>query len=399
VHDGKARRHHTIGMQGGIVMARLFGKDWTRAELLEHVGNVDQLGGAKRVMLVEGNTAGCEAVEFRTGTGLRFVVLPGRGLDISECDWCGEALAWRSQTGDVEASHFDPQGFNWLRSFYGGLLLTCGMSWAGAPCVDVSETGPEGYPAMQADGTWGQKGGLGLHGRVSHTPAKNVWVDGQWVGDEYEFWCQGKVTEAQVFKANLELTRKISAKLGSNTFRVEDRIENLGYEAQEHMHLYHCNFGFPLCQAGAQYLINSRETKPRDDAAAPGLDKWMEFPAPTPHFDEQCYYHDVATDCQGQATVALVNRNAAGGRGLGCAITYDKTTMPYFTEWKMPAQGCYVTGLEPANCRVEGRDKYRADGTLVMLEPGQAVEYWAEFEVLTSQEQIAAVEAKIKGLR
>lgn len=114
-------------------MARLFGRDWTKAELLEHIGSIDQLGGAKRVSLVEGNTAGCEAVEFRTGAGLRFVVLPGRGLDISECDWAGESIAWRSQTGDVASAYFDPQGLNWLRSFYGGLLLTCGMSWAGAP--------------------------------------------------------------------------------------------------------------------------------------------------------------------------------------------------------------------------------------------------------------------------
>lgn len=380
-------------------MPRLFGRDWTKADLLQHIGNIDQVGGAKRIMLVEGNTAGCEAVEFRTGTGLRFVVLPGRGLDISECDWCGESLAWRSQTGDVAAAYFDPQGLNWLRSFYGGLLLTCGMSWAGAPCVDPSPWGPEGYPAVQADGSWDQVGGLGLHGRVSHIPAKNVCVDGEWQGDEYVFWCQGKVTEGQVFKANLVLTRKIWAKLGENKIWLHDRVENQGFEPQEHMFLYHCNFGFPLCQEGAQYLINSRATLPRDEVAEPGLPTWSEFPAPTPHFKEQCFYHDVATDENNQATVALVNRNASGGRGLGCAITYDKTTLPYFTQWKMPAQGCYVTGLEPANCRVQGRKRYRDDGTLVVLQPGQVVEYTAEFAILTSQAEIDEVEEKIQSLR
>lgn len=380
-------------------MAKLFGREWTKAELLEHVGSIDQIGGAKRIALVEGNTAGCEAVEFRTGTGLRFTVLAGRGMDISACEWRGESLTWRSHTGDVAAAYFDPQGLNWLRSFYGGLLLTCGMSWAGAPCVDPSDTGPEGYPSVQQDGTWDQVGGVGLHGRVSHIPAKNLYVDGEWQGDDYVFWAQGKVTEAQVFKAHLQLTRKISAKLGENKIHVHDRVENLGYEPQEHMFLYHCNFGFPLCQEGAQYIINSRETLPRDEVAATDLDKWAEFPAPTPHFAEQCYYHDVATDENNQATVALVNRDASGGRGLGCAITYDKTTMPYFTQWKMPAQGCYVTGLEPANCRVEGRDKYREDGTLVLLEPGEVVEYDAEFEILTSQEDIDEIEGKIGSLK
>jgi len=380
-------------------MAKLFGREWTKEELLRHVGRVDQVGGARRFMLVEGNTAGCEAVEFRTGTGLRFTVLAGRGLDVSECEWCGESLAWRSQTDDVAAAYFDPEGLNWLRSFYGGLLLTCGMSWAGAPCVDPGEGGPEGYPAVQADGSWGQTGGLGLHGRVSHIPAKNLYVDGEWQGDDYVFWCQGKVTEAQVFRANLQLTRRITAKLGENRFWLHDRVENLGYEPQEHMFLYHCNYGFPLCQAGGEYLINSRETKPRDADAEKFIDKWSEFPAPIPHIAEMCYYHDVATDENGRATVALVNRNVGGGRGLGAYITYDKSAMPYFTQWKMPNQGTYVTGLEPANCRVEGRDKYRNDGTLVMLQPGEVVEYNAEFGVLASQDEIDQIKAKIDGLR
>lgn len=371
-------------------MPTLFGKDWTKAELLQHVGSIDQIAGAQKVILDDGDSAGCEAVEFKTGTGLRFRALPGRGLDISACDFGGESLAWMSHTGEVASPYFDPQGLNWLRSFYGGLLLTCGMSWAGAPCVDPSETGPEGYPAVQADGSWSQTGGIGLHGRVSHIPARNVWVDGQWDGNEYSFWVQGKVRETQVFKANLELTRRISAKLGQNTFRVHDRVENLGYEPQEHMFLYHCNLGFPLCQEGSYYVINSRETRPRDADAQAGIDTWSQFPAPTPHQPEMCYYHDVATDAGNRATVAFVNRGIAGGRGLGIYISYDKSTMPYFTQWKMPAQGHYVTGLEPANCRVEGRDKYRADGTLVMLEPGQVVEYDAEFGILTSQAEIDA---------
>jgi len=379
-------------------MAKLFGKEWTKADLLQHVGSIDQIAGAQKVVLGDGNTAGCEAVEVKTGSGLRYRVLPGRGMDISACDFCGESVAWHSHTGEVAAPYFDPQGLNWLRSFYGGLLMTCGLSWAGAPCVDPAENGPEGYPAVQPDGSWDQTGGVGLHGRVSHIPAKNVYVDSQWDGDDYTFWAQGKVREAQVFKADLELTRRITSKLGENKIWLHDRVENLGYEEQEFMFLYHCNLGFPLCQEGAYYIINSRETKPRDADAEAGLDTWSQFPAPTPHQPEMCYYHDVATDADNIATVAFVNRDIAEGRGLGISISYDKSVMPYFTEWKMPAQGHYVTGLEPANCRVEGRDKYREDGTLVFLQPGEIVEFNTEFSILTSQTQIDAVEAKINAL-
>ena len=361
-------------------MPRLFGSDFSKAEILEHVGDVSQVGGARRVMLVEGNTAGCEAVEFRTGTGLRFVALPGRGLDISECEWRGESVAWRSQTGDVASAYFDPQGLNWLRSFYGGLLMTCGMSWAGAPCVDP-DCGVEGYPSPRDDGSWEQAGAVGLHGRVSHIPARNVYVDGEWQGDDYVFWCQGKVVEAQVFKAHLVLTRKISAKLGENKIWLHDRVENMGHKAQEHMFLYHCNLGFPLCQEGAQYIINSRETLPRDDVAAAGLGTWAEFPPPIAGYEEQCFYHDVATDDAGMATVAFVNRQASGGRGLGIYIAYDKATMPCFTQWKNPAKGEYTTGLEPANCTVKGRAYAREQDELVGLQPGEKREYDLEIGV------------------
>ena len=45
---------------------------------------------------------------------------------------------------------------------------------------------------------WEPTGSLGLHGRFSHTPAKNLYVDGQWEGDEYVFWAQGKMREAKI---------------------------------------------------------------------------------------------------------------------------------------------------------------------------------------------------------
>jgi hypothetical protein len=61
-------------------------------------------------------------------------------------------LAWVSPTG-VVAPHFrELQGEGWLRSFGGGLLVTCGLQNVGEP----SERGGEE---------------LGLHGRISNTPA------------------------------------------------------------------------------------------------------------------------------------------------------------------------------------------------------------------------------------
>ena len=367
-------------------MPNLFGQSYTKDEIMQRVGNIDQIGGAKKFMHTEGNTAGVEAVAFSNGNGLDFTVLPGRGLDISEASFCGRSLCWRSHTGDVAASHFDSLGFQWLRSFYGGLLVTCGMAWAGAPCKEDDKC---------LDGF---NGNLGIHGHVSNIPAKNVYVDGEWQGDDYVYWAQGKVTEAQVFSANLELTRKITGKLGVNKIWVEDRVENKGWVKQEHMYLYHCNFGFPVCEGGGEYLIPAVETTPRTPLAAEHIDSWREFPAPTKDQEEWVYYHDLAADANGMTTAALVNRGFDNGAGFGVQLRWDKKTMPYFIQWKMPAQGTYVTGLEPANCHVDSRWLDREEGRLVVLEPGESREYCLEVEVLSNQAEIAKAEAEVKGL-
>jgi hypothetical protein len=56
----------------------------------------------------------------------------------------------------------------------------------------------------------------------------------------------------------------------------------------------------------------------------------------------------------------------------------------------MVCAGTYVTGLEPANCWVEGRDRDRERGILQFLEPGETREYSLELTVLDGQEALAA---------
>ena len=63
-------------------------------------------------------------------------------------------------------------------------------------------------------------------------------------------------------------------------------------------------------------------------------------------------------------------------------LSWGIETLPNLTEWKMPAAGVYALGIEPANCRVEGRVAERERGTLEMLEPGEKRTYYLEIEVL-----------------
>lgn len=117
----------------------LFGQSISKEDLLRRVGDISQIAAVTPVTLKDGVSAGVDAVTFRTGSGFSFVALPGRGLDISWAEYQGLPLCWRSPTGEVAAAFYEPNGKGWLRSFYGGLFVTCGLSAAGQPSTDDGE--------------------------------------------------------------------------------------------------------------------------------------------------------------------------------------------------------------------------------------------------------------------
>lgn len=344
---------------------------------MQRVGDISQIGGIKRFEYSDGNEKGVEAIEFRTGTGFRFVVLPSRGMDIAHAEFCGKSLCWRSSTGDVAPEFFEPEGAGWLRNFYGGLLVTCGLTYAGAPSHDDGKD-------------------LGLHGRSSNIPAKNVCVDGEWQGNDYVMWATGKVRETTVFGENVVLTRKITAKLGESKLLVEDTVENQGFETVPHMILYHINGGFPAVDGSSRMISPTVSAIPRDDDAKVEAEKYAEFLPPTKGFRERCYYHEMKSDPDGIVYSALVNEQLDGG--FGFYIKYSKNEFPRFIEWKMNGQGTYVVGMEPANCFVEGRAKDRERGILQFLEPGEKRHYHVEIGVLQSLEEIRRMEEIISKI-
>jgi len=359
-------------------MVELYGREWSREELQRYTGLDSQLGGVTQKMLTEGRAAGVRVAEFDTGSGLQFTVLLDRGMDIGVARYRGASLVWEAAPGPANPAYYDPVGLGWLRTFHGGLLASCGLTYAGAPHVDEGEA-------------------LGLHGRISHTPASNVWSDGIWRGDSYEMWVRGRMREAVVFGENLTLTRRIDARLGESRFEIRDVVANEGYRTTPHQLLYHLNFGFPLLSEGTELVAPSAKVQPRDEVAAPGLDRHHLYEAPVAGYEEQVFYHDMQADADGYVTVALVNRGYDGGRGLGVYVRYRQAELPRFTQWKMVGAGEYVTGLEPANCGVEGRAKDRAEGLLQFLEPGEERSYHVEVGVLDGAEEIDTCVTAITG--
>lgn len=356
-------------------MADFYGLD--KKEILRRVGKMDQIAGMRRYLLQEGNERGVEAIDFRTGSGLDFTVLPGRGMDISSAFYQGKSLSWLSPTGMIHPSYYEPEGLSWLRSFYGGLVVTCGLTTAGAPSEDEGES-------------------LGLHGRFSSTPARNVTAECEWRNGEYVLVAKGNISESSVFGPNLLLSRRIEAYAGKNVIKIYDKVENIGYQTSPHMFLYHINFGFPVVSEHSRLVSPTISATPRDQEAEKDKENYAKFDAPTPGYEEKCYYHDMRGTFDGLVKAAILNENLEGEK-FGVAVVYDKSQLPMFTEWKMMGEQTYVVGLEPANCHVEGRAKERKQWDLQFLEPGEVREYHVIIEVLENTDRVDCFINDIEG--
>lgn len=332
-------------------MAHIYGREMSKRELMKRIGDISQIAGAKQYTLDSGKAEGLHAVDVKTGGGLNFTILPGRGMDIAWADYKGMALSFISKTGVVHPAYFEPAGIGFLRSFYAGLLTTCGLTYMGAACED------EGKP-------------LGLHGRASHLPAEDLCVSNEWDGDDFIMKVRGRIRESTLFGENITLTREIRSKLGENKIHLSDIVENCGYERQPLMLLYHFNLGFPLLDEGTKLVFPGGPVKARDKEAEKGIGNYTEFSGPVHEYREQVFYHDPVSKENGEVTALLYNEKLSLS-GLGFYLKYNKKQLPYFIEWKQTGEGDYTVGMEPATWYPEGRSEARKRGELIFIEPGE----------------------------
>ncbi|NMC37409.1 MAG: aldose 1-epimerase family protein [Bacteroidales bacterium] len=321
-----------------------------RKELLEYIGNLDQIGGTRHYELTDGRGRNLRAIDINSGSGLHYTVLPDRGMDISLASFRGVNLAYISCTGETHPAFYEPENAGWLRTFTGGLLTTCGLTYLGPPVKDQDED-------------------LGLHGRYSTLPAKQVADLSQWQGDEFHIKLRGTVEEAVLFGKKIRLEREISTVMGQNKICIADRITNFGYTVSPFTVLYHMNLGYPLLSEDSELVIDPEVTIPRDDHSASGIANYNRFIKPQPGFVEQVYFHKLRSDENGRASLSLLNRK----QGIELTIEFTKTSLPWFTQWKMMGQGEYVLGLEPGNVPVRNRKVLREEGLLPLLQPGETI--------------------------
>ncbi len=356
-------------------MAELFGRRYTRRELESLLGNMNQVAGITLGELTDGRARGVRTAEIRTGSGFSFTVLLDRAMDISRADFCGKSLGWRSVTGDVHPAFFEEPGLGWLRTFGAGLLTTCGLTAYGGPSTDAGET-------------------VGLHGRISTTPAERISVNEEWVGNDYVIGISGEMTEARLFGACLRMRRTIITKLGSNSVTIRDEVTNIGPRNSPLMMLYHFCFGFPALAPESRVLTPSLTVHPNTPDAEQGKRDYDKSAPPTRGYAEKVYEHTLAS-IRGRTAVALVN----DALGFGVYERYRTDQLPILNQWKMTGESEYVMGLEPGTNGVMGRASERKRGRLMTLRPGQSREFEIEVGVLDGPRDIAAVEKEIRAIR
>lgn len=349
----------------GGTMFKFLSKEYSRRDLQRYFGSGRGLYGIRRFRYDEGKAQAMACIEVKTGSGFRFVVLPDRGLDIGLCEYQGMPISFGAPVGEVNPAFYEPEGDGWFRTFGGGLLATCGLTYLGAPDMDQGES-------------------LGLHGRIHNTPGEEVGVSETWEDDLGTLRVTGKVRQAKTLGENVVLERQIQAYVGENKVMIKDRVTNEGFSQIPHMQLYHFNIGHPILDEGTKLITNSTKVWPRDDVAAKEGDQYYLYKGPTPGYPDTVFYHRLAEDKDGYCRAALINPRIK----LGVYVKYLAANLPNFVQWKYTAEGCYAAGLEPANSWVEGRSVARKRGELKYLAAGESKEYQLEVGLLTNEEEI-----------
>lgn len=335
----------------------------------KYVGDRDQLFRVKRMELKDGRADGSVLVDVQNRSGMRFSVNLSRGMDIPFLDFCGENIGYLSPCGVVAPQYFDDRGLGFLKSFTAGFLTTCGLNFAGAPCV---------YEGRE----------YGLHGNLSNTPADRFSYEVVEHGTPYAE-IRGTVRDSVIFGEKMKLERNIRCYYRERKFQISDTVTNEGYRRARHMILYHCNIGYPILSPESEIYIPAEKTVPRNGHAAEGMASWGKVQEADPNYEEMCYYHKLVPNAKNHACAAVYNPTLE----LGVALDIDLKTLDHFLQWKMMGAGEYVMGLEPGNSTIDGIEDAVRNGSMKYLDPGESVHYEIGVRILKGREEFEQIKS------
>ncbi len=315
-----------------------------------YIGNPAQIVTLRRVTVLEGKAKGTDIIEVRTAGGLELDILPDAGLDIGQARFKGANMSWMSKNGYDSPSAFSPYETEFVNTFPGGLLYTCGLRSAG--------------PANRDGGEWHP-----LHGRYHSLQAEQICAE--IAGDE--IIVSGTIRETALFGHCLEVKRTIRIPAFGSSVTLEDTVTNQTPRDEEIMQIYHCNFGYPLLSEKARLILpDERETKPRTVFAAKGLGRECVFDKPIPGEEERVFFQKMKCEFWARLENPELDVNMT--------ISWSGDTLPILSQWRSMASGDYVLGLEPTNCYIMGRNEERENGTLPVIKAWESIKNTVKIE-------------------
>lgn len=321
-----------------------------------YIGHPQQMYSLRRVTVAEGRAKGTDIIEVCTAGGLQADILPDTGLDIGQVRYNGVNMTWMSKNGYDSPAMFLPYETEFLHTFPGGLLYTCGLRSAGP----ANRDGDEWHP---------------LHGRYHGLAAEHICTD----IEDNEIIVKGTVRETALFGHMLVVKRTIRIPCFGSSIVVEDVVSNLSPRDEEIMQIYHCNFGYPLLSEKARLLLpENRETIPRTEFAKTGLGQECEFEPPIDSEEERVFFQKM----RNEFWASLQNPEL----GMQMTISWSGDTLPILSQWRSMASGDYVLGLEPTNCYIMGRSAERENGTLPVLKAFETITNRVQFDFETIKE-------------
>lgn len=346
---------------------------------LEKFENHHQVGGIRLARLEQPGAGGRESrvALVDTGSGLRFTVALDRGGDIVEAFHNNLSLTYLSPNDHVPGHFAYQHGAAWLHSWPAGLVTTCGPRYIGPPRVEDGQT-------------------VGVHGTFANTPAVvEMALNPDPHHGRHEMLLSLIVRESRMFGPVIEVRRQIQCRLGESAIRIYDQVTNRGNTTTAHNWMYHCNFGYPLADAGSR-LILAGAARFRRDADRPAtkakiraaLNQFKTLRDNVPEHagsGEQVVLLDPPGDAEGTVHVGIINKRL----NLGVELAYLREALPRLANWQhLGPRGSYVTGVEPFNGSLDGKDNDAHPLAAQWLEPGQTRRYQITITVHTERDAL-----------
>jgi galactose mutarotase-like enzyme len=338
----------------------------------DKINNISQIAGIETSVIDNGPAKGTRIANINTGSGLRYKILLDRASDIESASYNQYNLSWLSHKGANCVNPAANSGVEWLYSFAGGLLTTCGLTHIGGPEED-------------------ENGSRGIHGRISNIPCE-VEAITQPSLDNPDSQMQVKTLtkQSKVFGPNLELRRTISSPLCKSIINVKDTVTNRGNTETPLMLLYHCNFGYHLVDEGSEILWDGDWESRGNDMDNAIFNKENDFhkcPPPLKEHSgskEACGFIDTKADENGKCYAGIYNPNLE----IAVKMSFVKKQLPWLTNWQHFGIGEYVTALEPGTNPPLGQKKAGEQDELIYLKPGRSREFELGFEIISGSKQI-----------